>query len=35
VLIESPATYAINLDRHVNRNILADGQGVEGASTIQ
>ena len=35
VLIDSPETYVINLDRHVNRNIVADGQGVEGASTIQ
>ena len=35
VLIESPETYVINLDRHVNRNIIPDDQGVEGASTIQ
>jgi predicted ATPase len=35
VLIDSPDTYVINLDRHINRNILPDGQGVEGASTIQ
>jgi predicted ATPase len=35
VLIDSPETYVINLDRHINRNILADGQGIEGASTIQ
>jgi predicted ATPase len=35
VLIESPETYVINLDRHVNRNIIPDGQGIEGASTIQ
>src|ERR1017187_2914724 len=35
VLIDSPNTYTINLDRHINRNILPDGQGIEGASTIQ
>ena len=35
VLIDSPETYVINLDRHINRNILPDGPGVEGASTIQ
>ena len=34
VLIEAPETYVINLDRHVNRNVITD-QGVEGASTIQ
>lgn len=34
VLIESPDTYVINLDNHVNRNI-PDDFGVEGASTIQ
>lgn len=34
VLIESPDTYVINLDNHVNRNI-PDDMGVEGASTIQ
>jgi predicted ATPase len=35
VLIESPDTYVIDLDRHVNRNILPEDQGIEGASTIQ
>jgi predicted ATPase len=35
VLIESPDTYVINLDRHVNRNIIPDDLGIEGASTIQ
>jgi predicted ATPase len=35
VLIESPETYVINLDRHVNRNIVPDDLGIEGASTIQ
>jgi len=34
VLIEAPETYVINLDRHVNRNVMTD-QGAEGASTIQ
>lgn len=35
ILIESPDTYVINLDNHVNRNVLTDDMGVEGASTIQ
>src|ERR1035438_8315185 len=35
VLIDSPEIYVINLDRHINRNIVPDGQGIEGASTIQ
>jgi predicted ATPase len=35
VLIESPDTYVIDLDRHVNRNIPPEDLGVEGASTIQ
>jgi predicted ATPase len=35
VLIDSPDTYVINLDRHVNRNVTPDDFGVEGASTIQ
>ena len=35
VLIDSPETYVINLDRHINRNIAPEGQGIEGASTIQ
>ena len=35
VLIESPETYVINLDRHVNRNVMTTDLGVEGASTIQ
>jgi predicted ATPase len=35
VLIESPETYVINLDRHINRNIVPDDLGIEGASTIQ
>jgi predicted ATPase len=33
-LLASPETYVINLDRHVNRNVLRDDFGIEGASTI-
>jgi predicted ATPase len=35
VLIEAPETYVIDLDRHINRNVVASDLGVEGASTIQ
>jgi predicted ATPase len=35
VLIEAPETYVINLDRHVNKNVVTTDMGVEGASTIQ
>ena len=35
VLIESPETYVINLDLHVNRNVIPADQGIQGASTIQ
>ena len=35
VLIESPETYVINLDQHVNRNVIPSDLGVQGASTIQ
>ena len=35
VLIDSPDTYVINLDRHVNRNVVPEDMGTEGASTIQ
>jgi len=35
VLIDAPETYVINLDRHVNRNVIPNDMGVEGASTIQ
>ena len=35
VLIESPETYVINLDLHVNRNVVPTDLGVQGASTIQ
>lgn len=35
VLIESPDTYVVNLDRHINRNVAPEEMGMEGASTIQ
>jgi predicted ATPase len=35
VLTDSPDTYVINLDRHVNRNVTNATMGVEGQSTIQ
>ena len=35
VLLESPETYVINLDRHINRNVIRDDFGIQGASTIQ
>jgi predicted ATPase len=35
VLIEDPETYVINLDLHVNRNVIPTDLGVQGASTIQ
>lgn len=35
ILLTAPETYVINLDRHVNRNIIRTDLGVEGASTIQ
>src|SRR5258708_7694292 len=35
VLIEAPETYVIDLDRHINRNVIPDDLGVEGQSTIQ
>jgi predicted ATPase len=35
VLIESPDTYVINLDRHINRNLPPEDMAEEGASTIQ
>lgn len=34
-LIDSPATYVIDLDRYINRNVADLTMGVEGASTIQ
>ena len=35
VLIDSPDTYVINLDNHVNKNIAPEDLGTEGSSTIQ
>jgi predicted ATPase len=35
VLIDAPETYVIDLDRHINRNVVSTDLGVEGASTIQ
>jgi predicted ATPase len=35
VLIEAAETYVINLDRHINRNVITTDMGIEGASTIQ
>lgn len=35
VLIEAQETYVINLDNHVNRNVIPDDMGIEGSSTIQ
>jgi predicted ATPase len=35
VLIEASETYVINLDRHINRNVITPDMGIEGASTIQ
>ena len=32
---ESAETYVINLDRHINRNVVSTDQGIQGASTIQ
>lgn len=35
VFVESPDTYVINLDNHINRNVTPGEMGVEGSSTIQ
>jgi predicted ATPase len=35
IFIDDKATYVINLDNHINRNVLTGDMGVEGASTIQ
>src|SRR3954464_9952867 len=35
VLIEDAQTYVINLDRHINKNVIPADQGVQGASTLQ
>jgi predicted ATPase len=34
-LLATPETYVINLDRHINRNVIRQDFGIEGASTIQ
>jgi predicted ATPase len=35
VLIDAPETYVINLDNHINRNVMTTDMGIQGASTIQ
>lgn len=35
VLLDDPDTYVINLDNHINRNVLRTDMGEEGKSTIQ
>lgn len=35
VLTDAQETYVINLDNHINRNVIDETFGVEGASTIQ
>jgi predicted ATPase len=35
VLIDAPETYVINLDQHINRNVISTDMGIQGASTIQ
>jgi predicted ATPase len=35
ILIEDTETYVINLDNHINKNVVDVSMGVEGASTIQ
>ena len=35
VLVEAKETYVINLDNYINKNVIPDGLGAEGASTIQ
>jgi predicted ATPase len=34
-LIDAQETYVIDLDRHINQNVIPSDLGVEGASTIQ
>ena len=34
VLLEAKETYVIDLDRHVNRNVIPEDMGVEGQSTL-
>lgn len=35
ILIDAPETYVINLDNHINKNVVPDDMGIEGSSTIQ
>jgi predicted ATPase len=35
ILADAAETYTINLDNHINRNVMSEAFGVEGASTIQ
>jgi predicted ATPase len=35
ILTDATETYTINLDNHINRNVITETFGVEGASTIQ
>lgn len=35
VLIDAPETYVINLDNYINKNVVPEDLGQEGASTIQ
>ena len=35
ILIDARETYVIDLDRHINQNVIPTDMGVEGASTIQ
>ena len=35
VLVEAKETYVIDLDRHINRNVIPDDLAAEGQSTIQ
>jgi predicted ATPase len=34
VLLEAKETYVIDLDRHVNKNVVPEDMGVEGQSTL-
>ncbi len=35
VLIEAKETYVINLDNHINRNVMGTEMGIQGQSTLQ
>ena len=35
VFVDDPETYVINLDNYINRNVIRENFGKEGASTIQ